>query len=86
MRLWEEFAYERMEAREEGFAEGRAEGDTLRVISIIRKMHSNNYSPSEISDLLDKPENDIENILLLIAQHSDWDDKKIYDELPKDTD
>lgn len=67
--------------REEGKAEGREEGKTLKLISLIRKKMQKNNSVTEIADMLEEETAAIAPIYALIRNHADWGDERIYSEL-----
>ena len=67
--------------REEGKAEGREEGKTLKLISLIRKKVRKGNSAEEIADMLEEELAVIAPIYDSLRNHSDWGDERIYREL-----
>lgn len=67
--------------RNEGKEEGRAEGKTLKLISLVRKKIRKNNSPEEIAEMLEEEPAAIARICELIRNHPDWDDERIGSEL-----
>lgn len=67
--------------REEGKAEGREEGKTLKLISLIRKKVRKGNSAEEIADMLEEELAVIAPIYDSLRNHSDWADERIYREL-----
>ena len=63
--------------RNEGKEEGRAEGKTLKLISLARKKIRKNNSAEEIAEMLEEEPAAIARICELIRNHPDWDDERI---------
>ena len=75
------FKYNIIRAFEDERAEGKAEGKTLKLISLVRKKLRKNNSVEEIADMLEEEMASIAPIYALILDHPDWDDERIGSEL-----
>lgn len=72
MQAWEEKYYER--------EEGREEGELLKLIKMVRKKMGKGLKVSEIADMLEEDENDIQIIYDVLNQHaSEHDPETILD-------
>lgn len=69
MQAWEEKYYER--------EEGREEGELLKLIKMVRKKMGKGLKVSEIADMLEEDENDIQVIYNALDQHASEHDPKI---------
>ena len=67
--------------REEGRIEGKEEGQTLKLISQIRKKRNKNKPVKEIADMLEEEISVIAPVFALLQTHPDWDDEEICKEL-----
>ncbi|MCI8800678.1 MAG: hypothetical protein HFH88_12835, partial [Lachnospiraceae bacterium] len=60
-----------------GRAEGWAEGELQKVISLVRKKISRNMSPEEIADMLEEDINLITQICHVLKKYPDLNDEEI---------
>ena len=76
MKSWEHDAMMRAEGRAEGIEEGRAEGKTY-IVALIRKKCKKSLSVSEIAEILELPEHEIQIVIDRINAFPDEDDRQI---------
>lgn len=76
-----EFKYNIIRAFEDERAEGKEQGQILKLISLVRKKLHKGLSMKEIADMLEEEEAVIEPIYGLLKSHADWDDERICEEL-----
>lgn len=69
--------------REEGREEGKAEGEISVCIRVVRKMLQKQQSPEEISQFLEMPVSQIEEIGKQLNVHSEWSNEQILEEIRK---
>lgn len=67
--------------RAEGKAEGKEEGMTLKLISLVRKKIHKNRTVEEIAEILEEEPDTIAPVYELLLFNPDWDDEEIYKEL-----
>lgn len=80
MKSWEHDAMMREEGRAEGRAEGIEEGRTegkTYIVALIRKKCKKSLSVSEIAEILELPEHEIQNVIDRINAFPDEDDRQI---------
>ena len=78
MQEWEEKILEKRKARAEGLAEGRAEGETFRLIQLIKKKIQKSKSFIQISDELEEEPTDIQSLYECISQNINLTTEEIY--------
>ena len=79
MNLWQQ-DIER-EAQRKGLSEGRAEGEMLAIISLVRKKAAKHFSAEDIADMVERDVKTVTDILDCICQYPDDGDEKIYERL-----
>ena len=78
MQAWEEKYYERQAGKEEG----RGEGQTLKLISLVCKKLARNLTVSEIADILEEDECAIQKIADVAIKYApDYNAEEILNEL-----
>ena len=78
MQAWEEKYYERQEGREEG----RQEGEHLNLIKLICKKIIKGYTASEIAEIFEMDEDEIQKIYDVAVKYGpEYDAEKILEEL-----
>ena len=78
MQEWEEKILEKRKARAEGLAEGRAEGETFRLIQLIKKKIQKSKSFIQISDELEEEPDNIQSLYECISQNINLTTEEIY--------
>lgn len=76
-----EFKYNIIKAFEDERAEGKEEGQMLKMISLVRKKLHKRIEINEIADMLEEEAAVIELIYELLQNHAEWDDERICREL-----
>lgn len=76
-----EFKYNIIRAFEDERAEGKAEGQTLKLVNLIRKKLYKRMPMEEIADMLEEEEAVVRPIYEMLQSHADWDDERICREL-----
>ena len=76
-----EFKYNIIKAFEDERAEGKEEGQMLKMISLVRKKLHKRIEINEIADMLEEEAAVIEPIYELLQNHDEWDDERICREL-----
>ncbi len=76
-----EFKYNIIRAFEDERAEGKAEGQTLKLVNLIRKKLHKRMPMEEIADMLEEEEAVVRPIYEMLQSHADWDDERICREL-----
>lgn len=76
-----EFKYNIIKAFEDERAEGKEEGQMLKMISLVRKKLHKRIEINEIADMLEEEAAVIEPIYELLQNHAEWDDERICREL-----
>ena len=79
MNLWQQ-DIER-EAQRKGLSEGRAEGEMLAIISLVRKKAAKHFSAEDIADMVERDVKTVTDILNCMCQYPDDGDEKIYERL-----
>lgn len=78
MQRWEELAY----AREDGIAEGKAEGEYMRLVSLICKKMKRNQSLEKIAEDLVEEVSVIEPIYNMVKNYSlDYDPEEVFKQM-----
>ncbi len=75
------FKYNIIRAFEDERAEGKEEGMTLKLISLVRKKIHKNRTVEEIAEILEEEPDTIAPVYELLLFNPDWDDEEIYKEL-----
>jgi len=75
------FKYNIIRAFEDEWAEGREEGKTLKLISLVRKKIHKNRTIEEIAEMLEEEPDTIAAIYELLRLNPGWDDERICSEL-----
>lgn len=83
MKSWEWEAMFREEGLQEGMEKGIAQGETIKLISIVRKITKKGMAPEEIAELLEEEIEPVAQIQKLLSEHSDWTDEQVYEEYAK---
>ena len=78
MQEWEEKILENRKARAEGLAEGRAEGETFRLIQLIKKKILKSKSFIQIADELEEEPDNIQSLYECISQNINLTTEEIY--------
>ena len=78
MQEWEEKILEKRKARAEGLAEGRAEGETFRLIQLIKKKILKSKSFIQIADELEEEPDNIQSLYECISQNINLTTEEIY--------
>ena len=78
MQEWEEKILEKRKARAEGLAEGRAEGETFRLIQLIKKKIQKSKSFIQIADELEEEPDNIQSLYECISQNINLTTEEIY--------
>lgn len=78
MQEWEEKILEKRKARAEGLAEGRAEGETFRLIQLIKKKIQKSKSFIQIADELEEEPTDIQSLYECVTQNINLTVEEIY--------
>ena len=78
MQEWEEKILEKQKARAEGLAEGRAEGETFRLIQLIKKKIQKSKSFIQIADELEEEPDNIQSLYECISQNINLTTEEIY--------
>lgn len=78
MQEWEEKILEKRKARAEGLAEGRAEGETFRLIQLIKKKIQKSKSFIQIADELEEEPDNIQSLYECILQNINLTTEEIY--------
>lgn len=82
MQEWEEKILEKRKARAEGLAEGRvkgrAEGETFRLIQLIKKKIQKSKSFIQIADELEEEPDNIQSLYKCISQNINLTTEEIY--------
>lgn len=79
MQEWEERAYERQEARADGLEKGRGEGESIKLIKIVKKMVKKGTPSEDCAEMLDEDISTIREIYDAVKSHPDWNDMEIYE-------
>jgi predicted transposase YdaD len=66
------------DGRAEGLEAGRAEGELMKLIHLVRKMLKKQMTPAEIADMFDEDLNRIEQISETIQKSPEISDEEIY--------
>lgn len=69
--------------REKGLQEGIAQGEILKLISIVRKKIKRDMSPEEVAEFLEEDIELVAQIQELLLGHREWTDEQIYEEYAK---
>ena len=78
MQEWEEKILEKRKARAEGLAEGRAEGETFRLIQLIKKKIQKSKSFIQIADELEEEPTNIQSLYECVTQNINLTVEEIY--------
>lgn len=66
---------------QKGREQGLAQGEYLKLISLVHKKHAKGYSISEIADALEESEDAIRPIIHLLEKYPDRSSRELLDEL-----
>lgn len=72
------FEDERAAGKTEGIAEGLLIGETIKLISLVRKKMSKALSCHEIADILEEDVSLIERLYEILKEHPEMNDEEIY--------
>lgn len=75
----EEWEAVKMNILEVGITKGRLEGETLKLLEMVRKKYQKGHSAAKIAEALEEPEETILPLLNLIKEHPDWTDEQLLD-------
>ena len=78
MQEWEEKILEKRKARAEGRVKGRAEGETFRLIQLIKKKIQKSKSFIQIADELEEEPDNIQSLYECISQNINLTTEEIY--------
>lgn len=67
------------QGRAQGIAEGRTEGEVIKLISLVRKKKNKGISVEACADMLEEQVDRVQQLYEMIEEHLDWDDAMIYE-------
>lgn len=65
--------------RAQGIAEGRTEGEVIKLISLVRKKKNKGISVEECADMLEEQVDRVQQMYMMLEEHLDWDDAMVYE-------
>lgn len=83
MKSWEWEAMFREEGLQEGMEKGIVQGETIKLISIVRKKAKKGMASEEIAEFLEEKIETVAQIQKLLSEHIEWTDEQVYEEYAK---